>query len=75
MRPVISSACSSGTPAWVSEASVRDQRATDTCWTIVPIFIGTCRRKWSHCLRPQVVFFHLMKVTITAPVTPNIAHQ
>ena len=42
---------------------MRDQRATATCWTIVPIFIGTRRRKWSHCLRPQVVFFHLMNVT------------
>ena len=59
VRPVISSACSSGTPAAVSEASVRDQRATATCWTIVPIFIGTCRRKWSHWRRPQVRFLPL----------------
>ena len=43
--PVMSSASSSGTPALVSEASVRDQRATATSWTIVPIFIGMCRRK------------------------------
>ena len=52
VRPVISSACSSGTPAAVSEASVRDQRATATCCTIVPIFIGTRSRKWSHCGAP-----------------------
>ena len=35
-------------PAAVSEENVRDQRATATCWTIVPIFIGTRRRKRSH---------------------------
>ena len=75
VRPVISSACSSGTPAAVSDASVRDQRATAICWTIVPIRIGMCRRKWSHWRRPQVVFFHLTNVTMTSAVPPNIAHQ
>ena len=54
---------------------MRDQRATATCWTIVPIFIGTCRRKWSHCLRPQVVLFQWMKVVRTITVTRNISHQ
>src|SRR6202035_5536868 len=69
------SACRRGTPAAVSEASVRDQRATATCWTIVPIFIGTRSRKWSHCGRPHEVFFHLMKDTRMTAVEPNISHQ
>ncbi len=56
--PTISSANSRGTPALISEASVRDQRATATCWTIAPIFIGTRRRKRSHCGRPHEDFFH-----------------
>ena len=71
VRPVISSACSSGTPAAVSDASVRDQRATAICCTIVPIFIGTCRRKWSHCRRPQEVFFHFTKTTMASAVPPD----
>ena len=45
VRPVISSACSSGTPAPVSDAK-RPRPAGDAiCCTIVPIFIGTCSRK------------------------------
>ena len=73
--PVISSACSSGTPAAVSEASVRDQRATATSCTIVPIFIGMRSRKRSHWGRPQELFFHFRKATITPAVTPNISHH
>src|ERR1700722_10323530 len=73
--PTISSASSSGTPALISEASVRDQRATATCWTIVPIFIGTRRRKRSHWGFPQEDFFHLMKENASRPAPLNIAHQ
>ena len=72
----MSSASSSGTPALVSEASVRDQRATATCWTIVPIFIGMRRRKWSHCGRPQEDFFHFRNANDgDAAVSRNISHQ
>ncbi len=73
--PVISSDCSSGTPAAVSEASVRDQRAIATSCTIVPIFIGMRRRKRSHWGRPQVLPFHFTNVTAMAPASPNISHQ
>ena len=38
--PVISSACTSGTPALTSALSVRDQRASAIFWTMSPIFIG-----------------------------------
>src|SRR2546423_15401985 len=73
--PVISSASSSGTPAAVSEESVRDQRATETCWTIVPIFIGTRRRKRSHWGRPQELFFHFRKVIAEPAVSIASSHQ
>src|SRR6185437_12360612 len=73
--PTISSARSKGTPALMSEASVRDQRATATCCTIAPIFIGTRRRKRSHWGRPHEDFFHLTNANAVAPAPANIAHQ
>src|SRR5213076_770627 len=73
--PVMSSASSRGTPAPVSEEKVRDQRATATCWTIVPIFIGTRRRKRSHCGRPQALPFHLKKLTTAVAVSRPSSHQ
>ncbi len=54
---------------------MRDQRAIATSCTIVPIFIGTRRRKRSHCGRPQVLPFHLMNTTATPPAEANISHQ
>ena len=69
--PVISSACSSGTPAETSAESVRDQRASATFWTMSPIFIGTRRRKRSHCGRPHSERFHLRKPDDVPTVTAD----
>src|SRR5689334_213969 len=51
--PVISIACSTGTPAEESAANVRDQRAMATFWTTSPIFIGIRNLKLSQCSRPH----------------------
>ena len=51
--PVISIACSTGTPADDSDANVRDQRAIATFCTISPIFIGIRSLNASHFGRPH----------------------
>src|SRR5580700_6700105 len=55
--PVISIAWRTGTPADVSEESVRDQRASDTFCTTSPIFIGIRSLNASHRGRPHFDFF------------------
>src|ERR1051325_2833690 len=52
--PVISIACRIGTPADVSDDSVRDQRAIATFWTTSPIFIGIRSLKASQCGRAHL---------------------
>ncbi len=51
--PVISIACMIGTPAEVSDDSVRDHRAIATFCTTSPIFIGTRSLNASHLSRPR----------------------
>ena len=52
--PVISIACRIGTPAEVSDDSVRDQRAIATFWTTSPIFIGMRSLNASQCGRAHL---------------------
>src|SRR5437763_10857320 len=67
--PVISSACMIGTPAAVSEDSVRDHRASATFCTTSPIFIGIRNLIRSHCARPVLVPLHLKNETTTPTQT------
>ena len=59
--PVMSIAWRIGTPAVVSEDSVRDQRAMHTFWTTSPIFIGIRSLNASHRGRPNFERFQQMK--------------
>src|ERR1700749_4620941 len=70
VRPVTSMASSIGTPAAVSDDSVRAQRASAIFWTIVPILAGALRRKRSHTRRPDFDDFHLRKPN-TVPSEPK----
>ena len=63
-------ASSIGTPAAVSDESVRAQRASAIFWTIMPIFAGALRRKRSHIGRPDLELFHLRKPN-TMPSDPK----
>src|SRR5579884_905652 len=66
--PVMSSACMIGTPAEVSDESVRDHRAIATFCTMSPIFIGTRSLNASQRGRP-----HLERLTYTNPTTVTIS--
>src|ERR1700756_2224241 len=61
VRPVTSIASSIGTPAAVSDDSVRAQRASAIFWTMVPILAGALSRNRSHTGRPALDPFHLRK--------------
>ena len=61
--PVTSIASSIGTPAVVSDASVRAQRAMPIFCTTVPILAGALTRIASQIGRPTLDFFHLRKAT------------
>src|SRR6201986_3762621 len=68
VRPVTSIASSIGTPAAVSDDSVRAQRASAIFWTMVPILAGALRRKRSHTGRPVLELFHLRKPKTRPPI-------
>src|ERR1700760_1621835 len=70
VRPVTSMASSIGTPAEVSDDSVRAHRASAIFWTMVPILAGALRRKRSHIGRPAFDDFHLRKPN-TVPSDPK----
>ncbi len=70
VRPVTSIASSIGTPAAVSDDSVRAQRASAIFWTIMPILAGALSRKRSHIGRPDLEDFHFRKPN-TMPRAPN----
>src|ERR1700755_334203 len=70
VRPVTSMASSIGTPAEVSDDSVRAHRASAIFWTIMPILAGALRRKRSHIGRPAFDDFHLRKPN-TVPSEPK----
>ena len=75
VRPVTSIASSIGTPAVVSDASVRAQRARATFWTISPILAGALRRMRSQTGRPALEAFHLRKPTTVPTETIRTMYQ
>src|SRR3954447_1449837 len=73
--PVTSIACMIGTPAEYSAANVRDQRASEIFWTVLPILNGKRRRIASHCGRPQEEVFHFLKPTTLPTASASRMYQ
>ena len=75
LRPVMSSASSSGTPAAVRAENVRAQRAIEIFWTMSPILNGIFRRSASHWGRPVGERFQRVKLRMIANAPPMKAYQ
>src|SRR5688500_12555870 len=64
--PTMSIASSIGTPAATSAENVREKRAMQTFCTMPPIFHGILSLNMSHCIRPELVAFHFLKLKTAA---------